>query len=128
MNKYGELSDFEINKRMARHVVPCEVRYKNEKVIVVYIDCYEDELGTLRENIRDCGEFDPCNSWTDGGAIIEAYGISLTSPEVNGTNGWEAEHFIPSRIGVDALLKSWNKKPLRAAMEVFLMMKENDDE
>lgn len=59
--------------------------------------------------------FDPCNSWADAGPIIQENKINLNSvPQgwVASDNGGHDSNYFP------------HQNPLRAAMIVFLMMKE----
>lgn len=95
MNKYSDLSDFEINKRVA-----------------VAWGYTENWIEKNPENVSDY-----CNSWADGGAIIEEYDITIINPSS-----------APAAINYDSSISSHADRPLRAAAEVFLMMKENNDE
>lgn len=105
MNKYTELSDFEINKRVA------------EKLGITH----ECDMGTViiyRDSEHHA--FDPCNNPADAMPIAFENRINLRT--VDGYMDWYADHPTNSRI------YSHNINPLRAAMEVFLMMKDAENE
>ena len=63
-------------------------------------------------------DFDPCNNPADAWPIIVGKQISLISRCANGE--WKAQ----LHLGRDGIFDSLDKNPLRAAMIVFLMMKE----
>ncbi len=111
MNKYTELSDFEINLLVAQFVLP-ETQYDVIKQTMDIIQFLVDGSFGYRF-------FDPCNNPADAMPIVIENGISLISD-------W-------NEIGVwGAIYQPWytseNKNPLRAAMEVFLMMKDAENE
>lgn len=60
--------------------------------------------------------FDPCNSWSDAGPIIEKSGIGIMPMLM----GWRAA----TERGCRDYTSIANENPLRAAMIVFLMMQE----
>jgi len=66
------------------------------------------------------GEFDPCNSWADTGPIIEENKIHL----IYENDAWDCRGYTNRHIPVDVS----DKKPLRAALIVFLMMKDAENE
>lgn len=106
MNKYTELSDFEINKKVA------------EKIRLNFKD------GVIVKN----GEwfyFDPCNNPADAMPIIIENNISLRAPTI--TDRWKAE-FIDEYGNYVGYRRAMNKNPLRAAMELFLLMKDAENE
>lgn len=108
MNKYTELSDFEINKKVASHYLPCDYNLNDHAKTVELIRF----LGDTAE-YRVYGKFDPCNNPSDAMPIIIEKRISL----INRYEGnWKAE----IKWGIP--FESINKNPLRAGMEVFLMM------
>lgn len=98
MNKYTELSDFEINKKVADEIG---------------IDYTTDNAGNLivYKHLTPI-IFNPCNNHDDAIPIIINNKISGT-PASNDL--WACIHYPFEAI---------NKNPLRAAMEVFLMMKD----
>ncbi|MCU6235478.1 DUF2591 domain-containing protein [Morganella morganii] len=113
MNKYRDKSDFEINKDVAIAIgFPC-----------YYGDgSYTNGLGLRAAVVKGkningnymVGGFDPCNNPADAMPIIIENGISLIS-DWNEIGVWGAT--------CHPWVSSENKNPLRAAMEVFLMMK-----
>lgn len=107
MNKYTELSDFEINKMVA------------EKLGITH----ECDMGTViiyRDSEHHA--FDPCNNPSDAMPIIVENGIAIipfiTSTPVafDSTKGLYLGAFVE------------NENIYRAAMEVFLIMKEAENE
>lgn len=62
--------------------------------------------------------FDPCNNPADAWPIITSSMISVR-PVGNDGQLWEAS-------GMDGMKADYDKNPLRAAMVVFLMMKEGE--
>nr|WP_306464626.1 phage protein NinX family protein [Providencia stuartii] len=105
MNKYTELSDFEINKKVA-------ARYYQNKD---FIEAYKD----VEKVFVDGNLFDPCNNPADAMPIIIENKIGL-SPMYH-SNKWTADCLDYDFISV-------NKNPLRAAMELFLLMKDAENE
>lgn len=102
MNKYSDKSDFEINKAVAisrgYKVMSCE------ESVMAYID-------------SGYKPFDPCNNPADAMPIINEYGISLIYQEGEfqfATNDGNIECSISN--------------PLKAAMIIFLMMKDAENE
>ncbi|AZF93057.1 MAG: DUF2591 domain-containing protein [Phage NV18] len=95
-DKYTELSDFEINKKVA------------ERLFLKFSDCYSVIL-------VDGEIFDPCNNPQDAMPIIVENGISI----IKSSGGW----MCGSGWNV-----AENKNPLRACMEVFLMIKDAENE
>lgn len=122
MNKYRDKSDFEINKAVAEHYLPCDYRYNESDKIVeligVDLSC---EFGSCIDIEKEhvYGKFDPCNNPADAMPIVIENGISLIS-DWNEIGVWGAT--------CHPWVSSENKNPLRAAMEVFLMMKEVENE
>ncbi len=123
MNKYTELSDFEINKKVA---------YLFLNYGYYEIDSYRQEVMYFRSGsgkglYRD---YDPCNNPSDAMPIIIENNISLHSPHLR--EGWMAEYTGSGDDVNDGLQADYfdahHKNPLRAAMEVFLMMKDAENE
>lgn len=104
MNKYIELSDFEINKKVAITF------HKNSD----FIEQYDNKTIYVDGNV-----FDPCNNPADAMPIIIENKIGL-SPMYH-SNKWTADCLDYDFISV-------NKNPLRAAMELFLLMKDAENE
>ncbi|KGA91310.1 hypothetical protein DR94_573 [Proteus mirabilis] len=107
MNKYTELSDLEINKRVfvAAKIEHEDTDLHSNKVF------YGDGARWI--------EFNPCNNPTDAMPIIIENKIGL-SPMYH-SNKWTADCLDYDFISV-------NKNPLRAAMELFLLMKDAENE
>ncbi|HEJ9507488.1 DUF2591 domain-containing protein [Proteus mirabilis] len=103
MNKYTELSDLEINKRVfvAAKIEHEDTDLHSNKVF------YGDGANWI--------EFDPCNNPTNAMQIIVENKIAMNPKD----DAWQCG-------------SGWNvadnKNPLRAAMEVFLMMKDAENE
>lgn len=111
MNKYTELSDFEINLLVAQSVLP-ETQYDVIKQTMDIIQFLVDGSFGYRF-------FDPCNDPDDAMPIIIENKIGL-SPMYH-SNKWTADCLDYDFISV-------NKNPLRAAMELFLLMKDAENE
>lgn len=113
MNKYTELSDVEINKRV---FVAAKIEHEDT-------DLYGNKVfyGDGAKWI----EFDPCNNPADAMPIIIENKISLRAPTI--TDRWKAE-FVDEYGNYVGYIRALNKNPLRACMEVFLMMKDAENE
>lgn len=107
MNKYTELSDFEINKRVfvAAKIEHEDTNLHSNKVF------YGDGANWI--------EFNPCNNPTDAMPIVFENSISLIS-DWNEVGVWGATN--------QPWYSSEDKNPLRAAMEVYLMIKDAENE
>lgn len=115
MKDYASMSDFEINKRVADiamngtwHVKPSHPD--------------NDTGGWLygSNGIQTHELPDYCNSPEDAWPIITGSMISIR-PVGNDGQLWEAS-------GMDGMKADYDKNPLRAAMVVFLMMKESKND
>ncbi|MEX9843362.1 phage protein NinX family protein [Providencia rettgeri] len=113
MNKYTGLSDFEINKRVfvAAKIEHEDTDLHSNKVF------YGDGANWI--------EFNPCNNPADAMPIIIENNISLRAPTI--TDRWKAE-FIDEYGNYVGYRRALNKNPLRAAMELFLLMKDAENE
>lgn len=126
MNKYTELSDFEINKKVASHYLPCDYNL-NEYTKTVELIRF---LGDTDEYIA-YRLFDPCNNPTDAMPIIIENKISLLAGD---SNFWCARYgewtLLPHPSGIEFIEKAQviNDSPYRAAMELFLLMKDAERE
>jgi len=86
----------------------------------------QTDLAEVVVGVRDGKrvEFDFCNSWTDGGPLLERFGISL---RYDG-HIWHAEPPVPrprydnGNERCEAFV-SYDRKPLVAAMRTILAMK-----
>ncbi|HEM8306735.1 MULTISPECIES: phage protein NinX family protein [Providencia] len=110
MNKYTELSDFKINRRIAVMIH----KYSD------FIEQYDNKTIYVDGNI-----FDPYNNPADAMPIIIDNNISLRAPTI--TDRWKAE-FVDEYGNYVGYRRALNKNPLRAAMELFLLMKDAENE
>ncbi|HDU8634976.1 DUF2591 domain-containing protein [Proteus mirabilis] len=104
MNKYTELSDFEINKKVYE--------------LIFISDEYEVESSLFGHVTVNDEIYDQCNNPSDAMPIIIENKIGL-SPMYH-SNKWTADC-------LDYDFMSVNKNPYRGAMEVFLMMKDTEN-
>ncbi|HBO23574.1 MAG TPA: hypothetical protein DD649_11880 [Providencia sp.] len=130
MNKYTELSDFEINKKVA---------------ISIGFSCYYGDGsytsgGGLRAAIVRgknhngnfmLGGFDPCNNPADAMPIIIENNIDLLNgenmmPELFGHHSTYTLHNFNTPIAADSLKE--DKTIYRLGMEAFLMKKDAENE
>ncbi|EPJ8338454.1 phage protein NinX family protein [Proteus mirabilis] len=122
MNKYTELSDFEINLLVAQSVLP-ETQYDVIKQTMDIIQFLVDGSFGYRF-------FDPCNNPSDAMPIIIENNISLPAPHLR--EGWMAEYTGSGDDVNDGFQADYfdahNKNPYRAAMEVYLLMKDAENE
>lgn len=109
MNKYTELSDFEINKKVAINVGG----------FALSLMVFDDRNEVVKKNIPNIGsrvftEFNPCNKPADAMPVIIENKIAM-NPKNDiwqcGSGWYVAE----------------NKNPLRACMEAFLMKKDAEN-
>ncbi|WP_395765728.1 phage protein NinX family protein [Proteus mirabilis] len=108
MNKYTELSDFEINKKVADLVLNGEYisSEENQEVYLATMDGGE---------FLPIAYFSPCNSPSNAMLIIIENKIAMNPKD----NIWQCG---------SGLNVAENINPLRACMEVFLMMKDAENE
>lgn len=112
---YNEMTDLEINKAVAL-ALGCHIRKSAFGTDYYFTDDYKAWDKCAPHGPVE--NFDPCNSWADAGPIIEREKINIEYRyDCNGF--WLAG--FGSGKGSHAFLQ---KKPLRAAMIVFLMMQE----
>lgn len=113
MKDYGAMSDFEINRAVAIKL----------KMTCIFPKSASPVVGVLSDECYI--NYDPCNSWSDAGPIIQKYRISISfdgSDDGDEYSEWVAacslneEHFVDYQQC---------DKALRAAMIVFLMMQES---
>ncbi|HFP7855783.1 DUF2591 domain-containing protein [Morganella morganii subsp. morganii] len=111
MNKYRDKSDFEINKSVAEELI--------QSGFIIGVE-YHDKHILVMDKYANNYPFDPCNNPADAMPIIIENNISILANW--GINGeWAATYELSRHI-------KYNKNPLRAAMEVFLMMKDAENE
>lgn len=109
MKDYSAMSDFEINLEVAK-LFP-ELYSLNDEGEPVYF--IPDAMSAYSGNDYEEIIFDPCNAWADAGPIIHDNLIGLTHTGF----AWHA-YATKGDFG------KASRNPLRAAMIVFLMMKE----
>lgn len=118
MTDYSKISDLEINRAIAKQI-------GGEILFDEYGSPYRlDPCAMSAYSGRDFDEveFDPCNNPADAWPIIIWSMISLCANRMpNGDEKWFA--MGPGEIYMQAA----HKNPLRAAMIVFLMMKEAEN-
>ncbi|MEQ4923171.1 phage protein NinX family protein [Proteus hauseri] len=123
MSKYTELSDFEINLLVTQFVLP-ETQYDVIKQTMDIIQFLVDGSFCYRF-------FDPCNNPTDAMPIIIENKINLLAGD---SNFWCARYgewtLRPYPSGIEFIEKAQviNDNPYRAAMELFLMIKDAENE
>lgn len=98
MNKYTELSDFEINKKVSEICKLNVVIFEHTKIVIF------DDMNVT--------PFDPCNNPADAMPIIIENGISM----VRVNNTWSARQFNNHCIEING------DNYYRIAMEVYLLM------
>ncbi|MEQ4911138.1 phage protein NinX family protein [Proteus terrae] len=123
MNKYTELSDFEINKKVADLIGATPFPFGTTEYRRSAVSGCESSI--IIRSPRKVGSFDPCNNPSDAMPIIIENKISLRAPTI--TDRWKAE-FVDEYGNYVGYIRALNKNPLRACMEVFLMMKDAERE
>lgn len=116
MNKYRDKSDFEINLRVAQ---------------IIFNDSEYDVIKQSMEVVKFqngngkgiCHVFDPCNNPADAMPIVIENRISIESRFNGHYDEWYAS-LQTNKILIDATGTNY----YRTAMEVFLMMKEAENE
>ena len=103
MNKYSELSDPDVDLTVADILYP-----QGSKFDLFFREYIMSQI--------ESGDISYCNSWADAGPIIYSSGISVAFDEVTGY--WDAWKKM------DTFTSQNQTNPLRAAMEVFLMIKD----
>ncbi len=121
MNKYTELSDFEINKKVAISIgFSCyygDGSYTNGGGLRAAIVRGKNHNGNFM-----LGGFDPCNNPSDAMPIIIENGIALVPFIISKPVAYDSSKGL--MLGATAE----NENVLRAAMEVFLLMKDAENE
>lgn len=114
MNKYTELSDFEINLAVA-HIVLGKNNYDwcSDKKEVYF-------AGIDGGEFLHHGYFDPCNNPSDAMPIIIENCIGILPYKKSQPLAFDLRKGLGSGILIE------NKNIYRAAMEVFLMMKDKE--
>ncbi|MEQ5288202.1 phage protein NinX family protein [Providencia huaxiensis] len=110
MNKYTELSDFEINKAVFHKA---KIKHKYFRFL---------PNGVITYNIKGKYQvFDPCNNPADAMPIIIENGIAIRPYKTATPVAFNAE------IGEFYGHTIYNENVLRAAMELFLLMKDAEN-
>lgn len=118
MSKYSELSDFEINKRVA---IAC-----GYSVDEVDLACRgKSGVGVKWDEVRGTAIVtrDYCNNASHAWPIITGCRIALYPPFDRECTTWEA-HTV-AMDGTSNGDSAFSKNPVRAAMIVYLMMQEH---
>ncbi|MDL5165770.1 DUF2591 family protein [Proteus faecis] len=109
MSKYTELSDFEINKKVAYLIGATPFPFGSTDYRRSAVSGCESAI--IIRSPRKVGSFDPCNNPTDAMPIIIENKIAMNPKD----NVWQCG-------------SGWNvaenKNPYRAAMELFLLIKD----
>lgn len=111
MNKYTGLSDFEINKKVA------------EKLGLAY-EVTRYGVVTRMSNKEQWREFNPCNNPADAMPIIKDSLISITHDGI----AWDVSCAKYPELSVWSGLENYNDNFYRKAMELFLLMKDAENE
>lgn len=127
MNKYRDKSDFEINKAVAGCYLTREYRFNSADKIVELMDInLSCEFGG-EINLKDkyvTGTFDPCNNPADSMPIIKDNLISLEHDGI----AWMVSCVRHPEISVWDGCENYNDNFYRKAMELFLLMKDAENE
>lgn len=110
MNKYTELSDFEINKKVAEYLKLNTIAYERTEIVLF------DDV--------DATPFDPCNNPADAMPIIKDNFISITHDGI----AWDVSCAKYPELSVWNGLENYNDNFYRKAMELFLLMKDAENE
>lgn len=119
MTDYSKMIDFEINKLVALSIGG----FESEDIFQLQGVIFK------RHGKYQYSFFDPCNNPSDAWPIIVKNNISLHAPRFK--EGWMAEFTggdedVNDGFDVD-YFDAHNENPLRAAMIVYLMMKESEN-
>ncbi|MTC72003.1 phage protein NinX family protein [Providencia sp. wls1914] len=121
MNKYTELSDFEINKIVAEELI--------QSGFIIDVE-YSENYIFVADKYHKCYAFDPCNNTSNAMTIIIENRIAIFPMETLGCEYWCAASNFQDIVEKEIAwgLEANNKNPLRAAMELFLLMKDAENE
>ncbi|HAT3836000.1 DUF2591 family protein [Morganella morganii] len=108
MNKYRDKSDFEINKAVAEELI--------QSGFIIGVE-YHDKHILVMDKYANNYPFDPCNNPADAWPIIIENGISSL---------FNGDEWICSAL--DGEFLSINENLYRAGCEVFMMMKDAENE
>lgn len=107
MKNYADMSDQEINQAVTCEIFKCHA-WSLSETGGSFFHCGIDGAGYYVQQVVDY-----CNSWDDAGPIIFENHINISWC---GDDEWSARTVHLQRV--------FDKNPLRAAMIVFLMMKD----
>lgn len=110
MNKYTEPSDFEINKKVAEYLKLNTIAYERTEIVL-----FDD---------MDATPFHPCNNPSDAMPIIKDNLISITHDGI----AWDVSCAKYPELSVWNGLENYNDNFYRKAMELFLLMKDAENE
>ncbi len=114
--KYESMSDFEINKAVAK----LDSRFKSCIDVEFFMsDSIKGAVDVVSQGLLIC-TVDYCSDILYSWSIIIENQIAMLPPISNGTSGWKAERFHSENCG--SIIDCIDKNPLRAAMIVFLEM------
>ncbi len=109
MMQYKEVTDYEINKTVAKYLKLNTIAYDRTEIVL-----FDD---------MDATPFDPCNNPADAMPIVIGNRISIESRFNGHYDEWYAS-LQTNKILIDATGTNY----YRVAMEVFLMMKDAENE
>lgn len=127
MNKYRDKSDFEINKAVAVYYLTRAYRFNSADEVVEFIDIdLSCEFGGKINQVdtQVVGTFDPCNNPADAMPIIKDNLISLEHDGI----AWMVSCVRHPEISVWDGCENYNDNFYRKAMELFLLMKDAENE
>ena len=129
---YSGMTDFEINCAVARALGMAHAFFFSKSEDSFCEEIEPNQRGPIWQSkeylvngyrVSNGNCFNPCNSWAEAGPIIEKNRINMTSDaSEHGKYRWWT---VSSDDGKHAV--NYVDRPLRAAMIVFLMMKERPD-
>lgn len=123
MNKYRDKSDFEINKAVAEHYLPCDYRYnENDKIVELIGVDLSCEFGSCIDIEKEhvYGKFDPCNNPADAFPLIIDVKLSIHPDFYNDCESW-----IVRTVHIPTVK---DKSLTRAICIAYLMMKDAENE
>lgn len=126
MNKYSEMSDFEINKLVAFHYLSCDYQQNEAEQLIELVGVIGDGA-----DYYIYGKYDPCNNPADAMPIIIDNNIDLLNgdnvmPELFGHHSAYVLLGFNRQIAVDS--RKEDKTIYRLGMEVYLLMKDAENE
>lgn len=109
MKNYNKMSDFEINKAVGAATGDATGAEPALNLVI------------CNSNGRS---FDPCNSWNDAGTVIRSIGISIVKSSNEDGKWFAISPFLGEKL---KRLSALDINPLRAAMIVFLLMMDAEE-